>query len=322
MTNFTLPLAWDPAGIGDTPTGFALGILTLVVGVPAFFLLETWWNERRHRRFRSESGHRLVTRGVLICDWVDSTVLTTVAKQRGVAAEPIRLERNEGGTVDIGVEARAKRLGGRWSKERRHEVTEFYDLPQDPNALLVKVLGKLRDDEALTVDLEEAWNDRLPFNDDNLDEVIRTAKDAPEMEAARTALRALRQNMETTSLLERWRHAAELSPRFVLVETEWHVRHVPSHEPTTVDLSLAKLREREYPPDPYYGNPPETPTLIDLPPGVAMLVSLEAGRLTEQGRSRLKNGTIVKAGVLATTGVFDSEGSFGLTPIAVFARVE
>jgi hypothetical protein len=319
----SLPLAFDPAGIGDTLTGAVLVVLAVLLGF-VVLLIWTWVTEQRSGRDYNDPGGydhiRPVTRGVLICDWVDMTVLTTVAKQKEIAPEPVRRERGEGRTTSRGVHLGARRIAGRFGRERRQEVTEVYELAQDPNALLVKVLGKLSEDGLLQTDLEETIGSGV-FSGETLDEMIRAAKDTPELEAAREAVLQLQANSARAHLLERWRYRAQ-SPRFALVESVWRATAMPGTD-AEILLQLSKLREHEYAPGPRYGNPPEVATAVDMPPRLAMRATIATERLTEQGESRLESGTEIRAGIFCTTASVDeAQGSFTLIPIAVFHRVE
>jgi hypothetical protein len=254
---------------------------------------------------------------------VDLTVLTSVAKQKAVDPEPVRAERGEGTTTSGGVDAKPKGIGARFSRERRNDVKEYYEIPQDPNALLVKVLGKLSEDGRLVEDLDEAWGTTI-LTGDTLDEMIRTAKQTVELEAARNAILTLQSNAAKERVLDGWRQTTQ-EPKFVLVESIWRVQELalPEGEKATW-ISLAKLRQAEYTSDQYYGNRPEVPTLIDMPDGIALVVGFDASKRTDQGKGRLVTGNHnLRAGVFGMTATFNEElGHLSVTPIAIFTRIE
>jgi hypothetical protein len=328
VSTLALPLAFDPIGIGDTWTGVVLGVLAVFIFITAFLAWPWGWWLRLTGKINADELHyglyrRPVTRGTVLCDWVDLTVLTSIAKQKAVDPEPVRTERGEGTTTSGAIDAKPKGIGGRFSRERRQDVKEYYEIPQDPNALLVKVLGKLSEDGRLADDLDEAWG-TAALTGDTLDEMIRTAKQTPELEAAREAILTLQGNAAKERVLEGWRHTAQ-EPKFALVESTWRVHEVDLlGGPPEMWLSLNKLRQREYNPDPYHGNRPETPTLIDVPDGMALVVRFDASKLTDQGKGRVVDGSReLRAGVFGITSNFDEEhGNLWMTPIAIFARIE
>src|SRR4051794_16461631 len=106
----------------------------------------TWLTRIRVRRLESrldEPPRRPVTRGVLICDWVDLTVLTSIAQQRGLDPDPVRRERGEAAQRSRDLEGGSRFLKGRVGRHSKSDQREFYELSEDPNAVLVKVLGEL-----------------------------------------------------------------------------------------------------------------------------------------------------------------------------------
>jgi hypothetical protein len=279
---------------------------------------------RRRSHDDGEYGthRRPVTRGTVLCDWVDLTVLTSIAKQKAVDPEPVRAERGEGTTTSGGVDAKPKGIGARFSRERRNDVKEYYEIPQDPNALLVKVLGKLSEDERLVEDLDEAWGTTI-LTGETLDEMIRTAKQTVELEAARNAILTLQGNAAKERVLDGWRHTTQ-EPKFVLVESTWRVHEVDKSVGKQTWISLAKLRQAEHSPDQYYGNRPEVPTLIDMPDGIGLVVGFDVSKLTDQGKGRLVSGNHnLRAGVFGMTATFNENlGHLSVTPIAIFTRIE
>ncbi|HEY4098089.1 MAG TPA: hypothetical protein VGM33_21380 [Baekduia sp.] len=313
-------MAWDPIGIGDTWTGIAIPILT-VAAISFGFILRDMWETRRWRNSSRYDAYdrRPVTRGTVICDWVDLPVLTSIARQKSVAPEPVRVERGEGTTTSGSLDARPKGIGARIGRERRDDVKEFYELTQDPNALLVKVLGKIADDGHLADDLDESFG-AVAFSGDTLDEMIRAAKQSPELEAARQAIRTLQETATQERILDRWRFIAQ-EPKFALVESTWRVDRVGDD---VYWMALTKLRQGEYPPGPGYGNPPEVPTLVDIPGDMALVAKFDPAKLTDSGKGRLVNGSRdVRAAVFGMTANLDEEhNNLWITPIAVFARIE
>jgi hypothetical protein len=323
-----LPLAWDPIGIGDTLTGVVLGVLG-VVGLISFFLSDL--PDRLFAAVGSDSDYyladrkRRITRGVLICDWVDGEVLATVAKQKEVEPDPDRLERGDVTTTGGGVAGGHGLFRGRFNRERKRDQRSFYDLTKDPNALLGKVLRRLHDDEAIDDNLDVVWGSSL-LGEEMLDDVVRVARDKPEVEAARNAVRALQSMAIQGRVAEGWKQRSG-HPRFVLVESQWKVARVldttrDAGHREYVELALLKLRQHTDHATPY-GGPDYRMQQIEMPEDLKLVVNLPLDRLTDPGKSRVRDGATIAAGVLGTAASFNPEtDELTVTPIAVFARIE
>lgn len=316
-----LPLALDPIGIGATWTGVVIGAVGLVVVSFVYFAIWDWRDTRRSNEEdtteRDYYGNAAAARGTLLCDWVDDELLRTVARQQGVPLEPTRIERGEGSVSSFGGQASPP--GGflaRFGKERRSDHRAYYDVSQDSNALLRDVLKALIEKGSLTVELDALYAAGIPFGFDDryLDEFIRTAKGAPELDEARNALRALADSHAREGLSARWRSFAE-DLRFTLVDSAWEV----SGTGDALSLRLAKVRRFDTSATPAGGRY----DTVETPPGLNMTLALDRSFLTTQGRARLIPGSQVKAAAFATIGAFDEAANeLRLSPVAVFARIE
>jgi hypothetical protein len=269
-----------------------------------------------------QSYRRPVTRGVVICDWVDVEVLASIARQKGLAPEPVRVERGEELSRAHRLQGAFKVLTGGFERGKKQETREFYEPIRDPNELLLRVVGLLDEQRALVDTLDE-----LPtgggFDPAMIDELVQAARSTVEREAAAATISQLQATMIERRKGDHWLWAAE-EPRFVLLESEWWVEW-----PQTADadeagwfyLNLSKLREPTLAPGPSSGNPPESPTLVGMPGDLGLHVRLSTGHLTPQGTARLRAGNTVKAGVFGTTASYE-DGDMWVTPVAVYSRVE
>lgn len=326
-----IPIAWDPIGVGDTLMGVLLAVvagaaLLWLVFTTDFFMKWPWQRDHYDADYKA-SRQRHITRGILICDWVDASVLGSVAKQKHVEPDPDRLERGSRVTTSRGLEG-GRRIRGRLSRERQRDERSYYEMSKDPNALLGRVMENLHGDSAIDDDLDIVWGTVL-LGDDQLDDVVRAARDKPEIEAARDAVRALQSAAVRERVAQSWQSRAD-KPRFVLVESEWIVERVVDLRPAAAgdveyyELRLSKLRQRieSYPTEAYdvhEGHFQQLP----MPSDLQMTARLPFDRLTEQGKGRVRDKVTIVAGIFGTTAGFKPEsGTLTLTPIAVFARVE
>jgi hypothetical protein len=316
-------LAWDPIGIGDTLTGAALGALGLMFLITVAFWTEfftEWpWTDHDYEAEALADRERHITRGVIICDWVDAGVLASVAKQKGIEPDPDRLERGDATTHSGGVEGGRGIFKGRFNRERKRDERGFYELTKDPNALLVRVFSKVHQDG---IDSEiDSLSGAAVLGDEMLNEIVQAARGEPEIEAARDAVRALQAATLRQRVADSW-GAQSTQARFVLIESEWDVKESPAADPAAVggpgyELRLRKLRQLPDYETPRHGGD------VDMPEGLGLGLYLTGEHVTEPGKSRLRDGTRLVAGVFGTTAQFDAEsGLLTITPIAVFSRVE
>jgi hypothetical protein len=317
-----MAIAFTLFGLSEFLTG-ALVAVAIVVG--AIFLLIVWdeiswpWSRNYETDYLTHRRTRM-TRGVLICDWVDTAVLTSIARQKKIELEPDRLERGEMTTTSGGLEGGSKPARARFGRERKRDERAFYELTKDPNALLAKVLRKLYEDSVIDDDLDQVWGTGL-LSGELLDNIIEVARDKPQMEAAREAVMALQASALRQRKVEEWRN--RVGPRFALIESEWSVTRFDG-DPGLFELRLRKLSQTidSYPMEAYeVGAAPVEQ--VDMPDELAVVVQLQVDRLTDQGTARLSGAKTLNAGVLGTTARFDeSAGVLSITPIAVFARIE
>jgi hypothetical protein len=309
-----LPIAWNPVGIGPTWTGVAMTLIVMAALVYLVFATEffsKWpWSRNKLDAYGAQR-QRGITRGILICDWVDVDVLTSVAKQKKVDPDPDRLERGSQVTTSGHAEAGRGPLRGKLSRERKRDERSYYDQARDPNGLLIRVLASLTDwssidGSSIDDDLDVVWGPTL-LGDEALDEVVRAVRDKEELESARDAVRALQSAAVGQRVGEAWKMRAE-KPRLVLVESEWTVRRttVPSESAEqrqeSYHLQLAHLRQRvdSYPPDAFeYGE--GAYQQIAMPADLGMTVRLPFAHLTDPGRGRLRDMDAITAGVFGTT---------------------
>lgn len=326
LSLFGLPDFWS----GVLLTVAALVVLIWLVFSTDFFEHAPWpFFRERYEDFEAEHQQRRITGGVLICDWADMQVLATVAKQKQVEPDPDRMERGEANTTGGMVEGGGRRgiLRGKLSRERKRDERAYYELTKDTNALLVRVLRKLLDDHAITTDVDSVWGPNL-LGGEMLDDVIHIARDKPQVEAAREAVRALQAAAVEQHKAEEWSMLAA-QPRFVLIESEWEVGKVlilagGDGEPEHYELRLRKLRQGvDYSMPHEIYDSPSAGQPIDMPNDLRLVTRLTPEQLTEQGKSRMRDKGTITAGVFGTTATFEREnGTLVVTPIAVFARVD
>lgn len=320
------------------PTWLSVLMVVVIVTGVLFVAWVTWpppWVVRR-REMTEEQTYELyegagpLMRGVLICDWVDVAVLSTVAQQKRVEPQPVRAEHGQrtkgSGGGQVGPRSARAKIG----REREQEQRSFYEFEQDPNALLVEVLRKLRREHALEMDLDMAAAPN-PLSEEMLDSMLHIARERPEVEAARDALRVFRDNSMREAKVEEFKRAAT-ETKFVLIESEWRVSDENGEREFWLDLTRLRPsgvyydgpHSAEYPHGCYDERPPSAmPKPLPMPEDLRLSVRLPVDKFTDQGRGRLTDRAIVKAGVFGTTATFSAGHSrLFITPIAVFARVE
>lgn len=322
MPLVALPILFGVSNLGAAAIG-AGAVLVLVLVVGFFFFFEPL--APRFALGEVSPPSRPVTRGVLVCDWVDVAYLQTVAKQKHVAPEPIRSERGRADAVQTSLAGgigRALRTALR--TENRTDERDYFEHIQDANALLVEVLRALSEEGRLQQDIDQVFGNPVLVGD-TLDEMIRAAKNVPGLEAARQAVQTLQATAAKQTKIDHWRYLAQQS-RFALVESTWEVTDIGTPDPgeeQELMLRLTKLTQAPLQGGMFHGNPPEVLTTIDMPDEFGLFVRLAKKHLTDQGRARLIDGSSLQAGVFGTTGQFDEAAEeLWLTPIAVFARVE
>lgn len=319
---------------------WASALIIAAVLVVLFMLWISWpWAwvmERRHRHLDEEQEYELyggpapVTRGVLICDWVDTAVLSTVAQQKNVEPQPVRTEHGRTTMGSTSGQIGPRALRGKLGRDRQQEQRSYFEFEQDPNALLVEVLRKLKREHALEMDLDVVASPN-PLSEEMLDNMLTIARERPELEAARDALRTFRDNSMREAKVEEFKRAAS-ETKFVLIESEWRV--TDENGDREFWLSLTKLRPPAYydgtgSPDnamgryEYEGRARSNMEPVPMPDDLNLSVRLPADKFTDQGRGRLTDKSVVKAGVFGTTAQFTpSYSRLFITPIAVFARIE
>ena len=302
----------------------ARSFVNFLVGVSAALaisLLATWRRvSRLESRIDTAPERRPVTRGVVICDWVDPKVLSSIAEQKGLGPDPVRLERAEESRRSRGITGGLRLFAGRAEREAKSDLRAFYELTQDPNALLVRVLGKLDADGPLADDLDKITAAPL-LDEAMLERLVQAARGTTEVDAARTAISRLQASWIIQQKTEQWSWIAQ-EPRFVLVENKWSVEFPDDEDESEwFFLTLRQLSEATAPASPKTGTSPEFSAAVDMPENLGMHVRLPRANLTAQGRARLVDAGVVNAAVLGTTARFEDE-SLWITPIAVFARVE
>lgn len=268
-----------------------------------------------------------VARGVLVCDWVDVELLASIARQKKVEPEPVRIEKGEARTHSGGVDAgpkwlRLKRRGGRQSDQR-----SFYEFANDPNAMLAAVLSALEREGGLYQELDVQPYANL-LNSDVLNQVLAAAHDQPEAQTARDAIESIQQDAITLQKRNELQEVVKHERRFIFVESRWRVTDEGVHEAgDEFWLELVTLRPAAN--AAYYRRDDET-AAIPVPPALSIAVRVSADRLTPTGKHRISDGRVIEAGVLATieqmarltlVGSHPVTDRLFLTPVAVFARV-
>lgn len=315
--------AWDPIGIGDTLTGAVLGVLSVALlaalALSTEFFTEWPWSRHDYEAEVLADRERHITRGVIICDWVDAGVLASVAKQKGIEPDPDRLERGDATISSSGVEGGRSIFKGRVGRERRRDERGFYEVARDPNALLARVFAKVHR-EGIDTDIDSVGGSPV-LGEEMLNEIVQAARGEPEVEAARHAVRSLQVATLRQRVADAWR-SESAQARFVLIESEWDIKELANADPANTgcpryELRLRKLRQQpDYEMSRYGAD-------VDMPEGLALVVGLTGEHVTEPGTSRLRDGAGLVAGVFGTTAQFDSDsGVLTVTPIAVFSRVE
>jgi hypothetical protein len=306
-------------GLGDFVSGLVVAsAVLLIVGA-----IVRWRGNADDSRFEDDYLDRyeaigLVAEGVVICHWVDEHLLQSVARQKKIGAEPVRVEQGESAASGGSVEAGGKGLSGRVSGDRKQDRRRSFEVPADPNALLSDVLRLLAEGGNLLRDLDMHPRADL-FDGEVVDRVLEVAGDNPEAQSARDAVRALQQSV----LRERKQKEFEDlggEARFALIDSEWRV----SHENGEVWLELTKLR-----PITYYGDRVPSEDLVEMPMGLSLVVNAAPDKLTGQGKDSLGPQKKVRLSVLGMTASFSPQASDGehpsrlfITPIAIFSRVQ
>jgi hypothetical protein len=292
---------------------FAAGLAAAPLLFFAWFFLSEWWTSRTIRRrsdWRDEMSHPegLAESGLLLCDYVDERTLASIAKQKGIEPEPNRRERgtatSRGG--DIGAGFHGARAG--LFRKRDREEREYFDVEKDPNAVLGAVLRRLERDGEL--DRTVGNTPFLPLDQRTL-ELVRDAQEGqPVGDDVVARLVRAEKRQEFDGIVER-------SP-VALIESEWRVDVTGA----VVSMSLRLLRpgylayDRYGPGRDAVENTQPTP----VPDGLSISASFPTEGLTDPVKTRLTDGAVVNAGMLATVSAYRGDGRLELAPIAVFGR--
>lgn len=301
--------AFSVLGLSEFVTGLLLGVVVGLIIFPALFVLSDWWSSRRieSRAWREEMEYpdESAGSGTLLSDYVDEKTLATIARQKGLEPEPTRRERATSSTRGGDIGGGAHGFRARFRRERRQDEREVFDVEKDPNAVLAALLAHLEREGELDRSVDRA--PVLPIDDRTM-ELVRDIQQGQSLADLRESLIVAEKRRELESIVER-------AP-FVLIESEWTV----SVTGPAVAMSLRTLRPRPYGYDRYERGPSDEESQpVVLPEGLSISPVFPTEGLTDPVKSRLREGAVVIAGVLATV-LSASEGRLELAPIAVFGR--
>ena len=310
-------LAFSVFGLSETLSVIAVFVAGFLL-VPVLFMVWDWRDTRRYRRIDGWGGDEFVhpdgalSSGVVLADYIDQQGLVSIAKQKGIEPEPNRRERSTSTTRGGDVGGGAGGIRARFSRQRRQDEREVFDVEKDPNTMLAAVLDRLERDGEL--DRHIGHVPPIMLDDATLERIRDVAADEPEQ----AALAVLRQRLTAAEKRREFETAAERGS-FVLVESDWTVT-VDEDEDRRVILMLESFR----PPILAYDTQPADPAdvkTLPVPEGVSVGAQMPTGGLTDRGRARLENGARARAGVLATIADYDPRnGELELSPVAVFGR--
>jgi hypothetical protein len=243
-----------------------------------------------------EGQIRRSRRGAIICDYVDTGTLRSLAEQYAVPQNPEEIEatkaKKRGTTGEFG--AQGVKLGG--SEESSESQRVVYRPRSDPNVLTEQVITAIDSRDRVRSELVAApsiglkeiealvqANANLPTSADLMDRLVGTAKRA--------------------------QFKAQSSDDFLLLEASW----VVERESSETNLKLAELQD--------WGQTVSMPSSVALRVRVPIDDPGSEDLITAQGRQRLRNGARVRASVFGRASYFDDETStLYVAPFAVFSR--
>ncbi|MET7714403.1 hypothetical protein [Streptomyces sp. NPDC005407] len=238
--------------------------------------------------------------GAVICDYVDSLSLQTLAAQYGVGLSPEEIEKSSERKKTLGAKLGLKgssevSVGG----ESAEGQTFVYRVPADLNVLTREVVEAIASRERVRTDLADTPSIGLP----EIQALVVAGTDR-NLASAET----LMDELLSVSKREQFKNVAS-SGEFLLVDASWKV----ALENGTAILRLAQLAASD--------------SIVPMPSSISLEVRVpihqpSAGELvTPQGLQRLRAGVDIRASVFGRVASIDGSGSIlSVGAIAIFSR--
>ncbi|WP_424887419.1 hypothetical protein [Streptomyces sp. XH2] len=280
-------------------------IAAIVAGFAAalFGVLTTSRNARMRLRdvqiefLRERTTSRV---GAVICDYVDSVGLQTLAAQYGVGRSPDSIETASERKKSLGA-----KLGFKGSPEisTQREASEsqklLYNIPADLNVLTQQVIDAIANRESVRTDLAATPPIGLPE--------IKSLMAAGKGKSLASA-ESLLDELLSVSKREQFKKVAS-GAEFLLIDATWRV----ALEDGAALLNLAQLAASD--------------DVVPMPSSVALVVRVpikqpSVGELvTPQGLQRLRAGVEIRASVFGRAASIDEDGStLSVGAITIFSR--
>lgn len=322
---FAPSAAFDPVGLGETPSLLILGGVITLVLLAIGLLISVWWEDRNEVSGDYDSTSPL-DNGIVLPLYVAREDLGTIAAQRNIVPHPTWVERGKVDEAEVEAGVSGGGLISRAKARRGDEHRAHYDLPSDLGGLIASLLQTLDDNHDLDRDVGEApyaGEEEHPVltDPDSTTEFVERylgnqypeGLDDSTTDMAKGIVGALQRHALQEGVEQKKRQFEFLRPdSFVLIESVW----LPVKTDTGLNLNLqewTRPRYREF--------EEHRERSLGLPSGVGVMVRLDTASMTSRGQSTLTHREQRTLGVFGTVERYvPAGGRLDLQPIAVFTR--